>query len=174
MTAGTSSAEGQSRPAPEADTPEPPALLVGGGDRCSNCGSTLAVDQRYCVECGSRRGKPRFALATAAVAASTETTPTTPASGGWSRLSAALAVIAVLLALGVGVLIGNSTQASLKQPVKVQITGGTLSSATSGTGSGATTTPASGGSGGSSTKSCAHGGAGCKNGKQTGNFFGGG
>jgi F0F1-type ATP synthase membrane subunit c/vacuolar-type H+-ATPase subunit K len=133
----------------------------------------MAVDQRYCVECGTRRGKPRFALADAPVAAPAAT-PVPQAAGGWSRLSAALAVIAVLLALGVGVLIGNSTQASLKQPVKVQVTGGALSSATgSGSRSGATTTPKSSASGGSSPKSCTKGTAGCKNGKQTGNFFGG-
>lgn len=172
MTAGNSSAEGQSRRSPEADTPGLPGLLVGGGDRCSNCGTALAVDQRYCVECGTRRGKPRFALA--AVAASAETTPMTRPDGGWSRLSAALAVIAVLLALGVGVLIGNSRQVPLRQPVKVQLTGGTLApTASTGSGPGSTTTTPAGGSGGTPSKACARGTAGCKNGKQTGNFFGG-
>src|ERR1700722_6408667 len=44
---------------------ETPSMLVGvPSDRCSSCGAELAVDQRYCVACGQRRGKPRFNLAT--------------------------------------------------------------------------------------------------------------
>lgn len=80
-----------------------------------------------------------------------------------------LSVIAILLALGVGVLIGDATQATIKQPVKVELTGQTLSSAaTSSRGSGTGSRPESG-----SPNSCTNGTAGCKNGKQTGNFFGG-
>src|SRR5450759_3097351 len=33
-------------------------------DRCSVCDAELAPDQRYCVDCGTRRGRARFSLAT--------------------------------------------------------------------------------------------------------------
>jgi hypothetical protein len=38
--------------------PELPALGKDG-EPCSQCGSPLAADQRYCLECGRRRGGPR-------------------------------------------------------------------------------------------------------------------
>ncbi len=149
---------------------------MGSGDRCSNCGSTLAVDQRYCVECGLRRGRPRFAIAGTV----TQDPPAASAAiavrgaGGWSRVSAILAVIAVLLAIGVGVLIGTATQSSIRQPVRVVVSGGSLSGGggSSTAGSGGQTTAKSGSTSSSST-TCTKGTAGCKNGKQTGNFFGG-
>ena len=178
MTAGTSSAEDQSRQPSEADTSERTGLLVGGADRCAGCGAALAVDQRYCVECGARRGKPRFALAPATSGeAPSSAAPTVAGAGGWSRVAALLAVIAVLVAIGVGVLIGNASQASIRQPVKVELTGGTVSStgnAAGGSGASGIQSTSKGGSGSSSVTSCTNGTAGCKDGKQTGNFFGGG
>ena len=171
MTASMRSAEGGS--GQSADAPgqsEPPTnLLVSGGDRCTNCGATLAVDQRYCVECGTRRGKSRFSIADAAKPAETapQAGPTSAVAAGWNRLSAILAVIAVLLAIGVGVLIGNATQG----PVKVQLNGASLSSTGSGGSTGNTTSKS--GSGHKSSSTCTNGTAGCKNCKQTGNFFGG-
>lgn len=36
-----------------------PATAVGQV-RCSGCGQPMATDQRYCLECGSRRGGPRL------------------------------------------------------------------------------------------------------------------
>ncbi|HWE60022.1 MAG TPA: hypothetical protein VG228_10040 [Solirubrobacteraceae bacterium] len=151
--------------------------MASSGDRCANCGAAMAVDQRYCVECGTRRGKPRFAIAGAKSQESSAVSgaQVVSATAGWTRLTAMLAVIAVLLALGVGVLIGNASQSSIKQPVKVELTGGSLSSvaATGGSGGSAGKTTSTRGSGSSATKSCTKGTAGCKNGKQTGNFFGG-
>src|ERR1700743_3780334 len=49
--------------APETDVTD--GLLVGmaSPDRCGECGAEMAVDQRYCVECGNRRGPARFTLA---------------------------------------------------------------------------------------------------------------
>src|SRR6202142_1526483 len=45
--------------------------LVAGtmGDRCVNCGAPLSSDQRYCINCGERRGAARFALPAASAAA---------------------------------------------------------------------------------------------------------
>jgi hypothetical protein len=88
------------------------ASLIGAtSDTCSHCGAGLAPDQRYCVECGERRGKPRFTPA--AVAATTSEAPKRPprrprrmnASAGTTLIAG---VATLLLALGVGVLIGQS------------------------------------------------------------------
>ena len=38
--------------------PEP--RLGEPGEACAECGSPLAADQRYCLECGTRRGDPRL------------------------------------------------------------------------------------------------------------------
>ncbi len=117
---GTSINDLSDRP-PAPDTP--PTLVGVPSDRCSNCGAELAVDQRYCVQCGQRRGKPRFNLATP--------TPTAPepapaVSRKASRVSSGTALLAglatLLLALGVGVLIGHSGSSSGRQPVNVKIT----------------------------------------------------
>jgi hypothetical protein len=122
-------------PAPGANQAEssPPLLMSTPADRCTVCSAEMAPDQRYCVECGTRRGKARFTLAgsTTSVATSAAAPSTNPLTAGWTRLTALLAIVIVLLALGIGVLIGNSS-ASISQPVKVQITGGALSSGTSG------------------------------------------
>ena len=73
----------------------------------------LASDQRYCVNCGERRGKPRFALAPPPDAAVEEvattrsaSTPRRPRTSVGFNLIAGVATL--LLAMGVGVLIGHS------------------------------------------------------------------
>jgi hypothetical protein len=118
-------------PAPEAAPSEggPSLLMNAPANRCRVCSAEMASDQRYCVECGTRRGKPRFTLAkdTASAAATVSAPSSSPLAAGWTRLTALLAIAVVLLALGIGVLVGNSG-ASISQPVKVQITGGSLSS----------------------------------------------
>jgi zinc-ribbon domain len=91
--------------------------LVAGtvGDRCVNCGAPLSSDQRYCINCGERRGAARFTLPVAA-AASAEPPPSTPPRRqrtGRARPSQGATLIAgvgtLLLALGVGVLIGHGS-----------------------------------------------------------------
>jgi hypothetical protein len=37
-----------------------PSLLATVADRCPNCDAPMAADQRYCTECGQRRGQPRL------------------------------------------------------------------------------------------------------------------
>src|ERR1019366_5405952 len=59
---------------PPAFAPQPAvapasALAMPTSDRCSACGTALAGDQRYCVECGERHGTARFALPTRGPAA---------------------------------------------------------------------------------------------------------
>lgn len=91
-------------------------------ERCRGCGAPLAEDQRYCLECGERRtpissvllGGP--AAAPAALAQEPPLAPPAPPgaprSNGEEPRGNAVTVIAgvgvLLLAMGVGVLIGRS------------------------------------------------------------------
>lgn len=43
-------------------TDDAPLIGMASPDRCPTCGADMAPDQHYCVECGNRRGKPRFSL----------------------------------------------------------------------------------------------------------------
>jgi hypothetical protein len=91
---------------------------------CRSCGAPLAADQRYCLQCGARRAEARLPFleilarqvpaSVAAPAVATTTARTTMRTGpaGWlGRVSANAAAVAgvacLLLALGVGVLIGG-------------------------------------------------------------------
>jgi hypothetical protein len=128
--------------------------LVGAavGDRCVTCGAPLASDQRYCLNCGERRGKSRFPPASAgaqttsagAQAASAGAQATQPAGtpptraprdAGRRRLSSGATLVAgiatLLLAMGVGVEIGRishtsnaSTQRASAPSVQVVTVGG--------------------------------------------------
>ena len=119
-------------PADPAPTPDPtaaateampPALgVMAAGDRCANCGSPMAHDQRYCLECGERRGQPRF---TVPADATVTTTTTVRGATGFQRFSSGTTLIAgiatLLLAMGVGVLIGRSGNSSPASNSKVQV-----------------------------------------------------
>jgi hypothetical protein len=88
---------------------------------CRACGAPLAADQRYCLQCGTRRAEARLPFleilarqvpATAAAAETTTTRTTRTGPAGWlGRMSTNAAAVAgvacLLLALGVGVLIGG-------------------------------------------------------------------
>lgn len=113
---------------PVAPPPTPaPAALNGAAstDRCANCGSLLAADQRYCLECGERRGAGRFNPRPSSAATTVATTTSGPPRGA-PRLSGGSTLIAgigtLLLAMGIGVLIGRdgSTSASPSNS-KVQV-----------------------------------------------------
>ncbi len=133
------------------NTPQsPPLVSAGSSDRCPACGAHLAVDQRYCVECGTRRGAPRFSLAGSSVgssAASAASVPP-PRASGWQRfmrpsssVSLLLGLLILLVALGIGVLIGHSGNVKpTNGKVSVVVNGG----GSSGSASSGTSTPASG------------------------------
>ncbi len=135
---------GRSRPPAFATGEQAPAEnLVAGtmGDRCVTCGAPLASDQRYCVNCGERRGAPRFALPTASAGPSVATEPADPEPrrARRPRASSGATLVAgvgtLLLALGVGVLIGHGSAAGTKtvqgraQVIKVNEGGGGASGA---------------------------------------------
>ena len=122
----------------------------GANDSCPNCGARMAADQRYCLNCGHRRGEPRLPFMDAVVfmetmnapggAAGSPPPPPPAQSGGsnnrWNANAALIAGVATLvLAIGVGFLIGrtgheNSTQAAAPQIIKVNGGGGEAESAT--------------------------------------------
>jgi hypothetical protein len=111
----------------------------------------MAPDQRYCVECGERRGPPRFSVATPA--GEMDDAPGRKRSRwfSWSNGATLIAGVAtLLLALGVGVLIGHAGNGNQKAPsITVNAGGGAASgSGTSGTSgssaAGNSSTPASG------------------------------
>lgn len=97
--------------------------IAGSGDNCPNCGASLAPDQRYCLACGHRRGDPRLPFMDAVVfmesakhpaptAAQAAATTAAPAPDRRPFMSANASLVAgvatLILAIGVGVLIGRS------------------------------------------------------------------
>jgi hypothetical protein len=135
----------------------PTTELVTGvvGDRCPNCQAPMAADQRYCLNCGERRGRARFtpaALAAPAAAAGGGATEVTAVSHHHrSRFSGGATLVAgvatLLIALGVGVLIGHNGSNSGKAPAQQVITvgGGGGASTNTAASTPTTATPASGG-----------------------------
>jgi hypothetical protein len=114
----------------------------GGNDSCPNCGARMAADQRYCLNCGHRRGEPRLPFMDAVVfmesmnapgGAAGTPPPPPPAEGKSNRMNANAALIAgvatLVLAIGVGFLIGrsgheNSNGGQAEAPIKVIEVGG--------------------------------------------------
>lgn len=200
MTVTSSNAEDEASRLPAAADGTTVSLVgsTATTDRCAECGAALAPDQRYCIECGTRRGQPRFALqppASASAQAASGPAPTALSAGrvGGSPSGATLLamIAALLLAIGIGVVIGDL--AFNTTSVRVVVNGAGGGAATSGSGSSSTasgghstgTSTSTGGSGSSKTSSgssssnssvkpggkCTAGTSGCVNGKETGNFF---
>ena len=171
----------QTAEATEATAPAETGSLIGipvDGGTCAVCGAELATDQRYCVECGTRRGPPRFTAQLPSKQTSASATSATPRNSRRpSSLFVVLAVATLLIAFGVGLLVGHDSPG--KAPtVNIQLhgVGGSASSANAGSGgTGGSGSSGSGGSGsggsGSSSKSSGSGGSGSGS-KSSGNFFG--
>jgi hypothetical protein len=101
----------------------PSMAAFGGNESCPNCSARMAPDQRYCLNCGHRRGDPRLPFMDAVVfmesmnsapgGAGTPPPPPAQPSGGpnnkWNANAALIAGVATLvLAIGVGFLIGRT------------------------------------------------------------------
>jgi hypothetical protein len=106
-----------------ADPPTQPLVSATIGDGCVTCGTPMSSDQRYCVTCGERRGKPRFSLPAGGghgVSPSPESAATGPPPPPRPpRASSGTTVVAgvgtLLLAMGVGVLIGRNSANTVPQ-----------------------------------------------------------
>ena len=94
-------------------TPFNAPILGSEGDSCRNCASPLAPDQRYCLECGARRGDTRVPFGRPlAPAAADPASPTAavaaPARGSeWTPLTAIGLVAVIALILLAGILVGQ-------------------------------------------------------------------
>lgn len=88
---------------------QPPVAADGG--TCPECGSALAADQRYCLNCGSRRGEARVDYQTQIVNGRQPATAGAPAAAQansrpqWSP-GLALGAIGAIAVLGVMLLLG--------------------------------------------------------------------
>lgn len=98
------------------------ALAAPAGDRCGSCEAPLAPDQRYCVACGERRGKPRFDTSSLDLAPAAPAAVGVPA-GHAPRFSSSATLITgvatLLVAMGLGFLIGHDSVSNAKQPAPV-------------------------------------------------------
>ena len=125
-------------------------VAAGGGDGCPSCGAQMAADQRYCLECGHRRGDPRLpfmdavvfmdAMRQPAVAASAPAPPRERRPRMSPNATLVAGVATLVLAIGVGVLIGRSgdngsapVANTTPQVIKVEGGGGTASTGTAAT-----------------------------------------
>lgn len=115
--------------------------IAGSGDNCPSCGASLAPDQRYCLACGHRRGDPRLPFMDAVVFMESAKQPT-PAKAAVAAappperrpfMSANASLVAgvatLILAIGVGVLIGRtgdsgSSSAAAPAPQVIKVGGG--------------------------------------------------
>jgi hypothetical protein len=102
----------------------PSMAAFGSSESCPNCNARMAADQRYCLNCGHRRGDPRLPFMDAVVfmesmnsapgGAGGAAPPPPPAQSGgsnnkWNANAALIAGVATLvLAIGVGFLIGRT------------------------------------------------------------------
>ncbi len=109
---------------PESASPASTELhpLLGAAVRqgCAACGASMAADQRYCVECGERRGAPRVSLLEGP-AHRPQASPPQSAPSPRRRIapvnSTLISIIGILLlAMGIGVLIGRSGNTTVKSP----------------------------------------------------------
>jgi hypothetical protein len=160
-------------PFPDPTTsPAPPAAEVSApaaaANACFTCGAALAADQRYCLVCGERNGDPRLpvmggrdALGSPATPAATSVTTTSRGPRGSANTALIAGVGTLLVALGVGVVIGRSSDNSnnAKQPAQVITVGApaaaaggaAVAGATSGTAPGDTSGAAGTTAGGASS-----------------------
>lgn len=105
----------------EEPTRELPASPGDSGDRCTACGAPLAHDQRYCVECGERRGQSRFPIVQPATEVRSTRTSTAPPRRPATVSSGTTLVTGVgvlLLAIGLGVLIGRLGHTNNNAPAR--------------------------------------------------------
>jgi hypothetical protein len=95
----------------EATQPTVAMEPVNGTEPCAHCGAPLARDQRYCLECGTPRTYLSGMLLERLQAPSTQSAQSVQPPAPWQRGNALTLIAGIgvlLLAMGVGVLIGRS------------------------------------------------------------------
>ena len=129
-------------------------------DACPSCGSQLAADQRYCLHCGQRRGDPRLPVMDAVQFMEASRRPAQPQAAAAppppssrrrllsANASMVAAVATLVLAMGVGVLIGqsggDSSNASAPAPQIIRVGGGAETASTAPAGGNASASKAGG------------------------------
>jgi hypothetical protein len=130
-------------------------------ERCAGCGAPMAADQRYCVECGLRRGPGRVPFVEGIAQPKGEAPGRHRSSLRRPRSVDATLVAGVgtlLLALGIGVLIGRSSNGTSSKSARVQVVtvaGGGSGASAGTTGAGASASTSGANSSTSTTKAAA-------------------
>jgi hypothetical protein len=131
-------------------------IVAPAGDPCPACGGPMAGDQRYCLSCGARRAEARLPFRTILAEPVPGPAPAALAERSAPALTFLVGLGCLLLALGVGVLIGRSggsdRQAAASTAAPQVITVGSGGAAGATTTTPAATTPAAKGSGSASSK----------------------
>jgi len=101
-----------------------PSMITSIRERCSACGAAMTSDQRYCVECGERNGPARVQLTSgqpqpAQAAPAIRPLSRPPRASVNSTLIAGIGLL--LLAMGIGVLIGRSGKTASVKSAPAQI-----------------------------------------------------
>ena len=126
-------------------------------EQCSACGAAMASDQRYCVECGQRRGPARVPFMDEMAQTAREAPAARRSPRRRARMSVDATLIAgigtLLLAMGIGVLIGRSSNGASSKSARVQVV--TVAGGGPSGGAAAATTTASGAGAATSTKAAA-------------------
>jgi hypothetical protein len=118
----------------------PVPIAPQASEPCRECGAQLAPDQRYCLNCGRRRGEPRFdfrrhlapgpgsANGQVAPGAAPTVSPPPPEKPqrDFTPLAAAggIAVLGLMLLVGVLIGRGDGNQAAAPPPQVVRVQGG--------------------------------------------------
>jgi hypothetical protein len=93
-------------------------ILGQDGETCSGCGAPLAKDQRYCLECGTRRGDARVPFRSILAPPADPDDPTAavpparPRGSEWTPLTAIGLVAVIALILLAGILVGQGVGGS--------------------------------------------------------------
>jgi hypothetical protein len=92
----------------ESGEPQTVGLPVVGqeGDVCAQCGSVLATDQRYCLNCGWRRGEPRVDYEARMVNGTPPTPPAAQAQATSGFQQSPIFAVGTIALLGIMLLLG--------------------------------------------------------------------
>src|SRR4051812_29251291 len=91
-----------------ATTPEQTQPVPAGAGPCPSCGAAMSPDQRYCLNCGARRGAPRVAPAEGQQQPAETAVVAQQRPADVSPLAAVIGIALLGGMLLIGVLIGRS------------------------------------------------------------------